>query len=294
MTVAKELVSTPRLTWEQAVQWLREQPDKQELVRACFFDDPLAKAAERFWSSEEWQAVRELVPPVPGGMALDLGAGRGISSYAMARDGWNVTALEPDPSALVGAAAVRELAEESGLDIRVVSDYSERLPFDDCCFDFVNCRQALHHARDIGRTCREIFRVLKPGGRLLATREHVISRRSDLPRFLEGHPLHHLYGGENAYLVSEYEQSIAQAGLRLVRTLAPLDSPVNFFPMSREQWLEYVSRPIGRYFGNSIAAHLCRRQGWFARWLLGISASLLNGRDNTPGRLYSFLAIRPA
>ena len=36
-----------RMTWEQAVQWLREQPDMQGLVQACYFDDPLAQAAER-------------------------------------------------------------------------------------------------------------------------------------------------------------------------------------------------------------------------------------------------------
>ncbi len=32
--------------------------------------------------------------------------------------------------------------------------------------------------------CREFFRVLKPGGRLIAVREHVISSKNDLPVFL--------------------------------------------------------------------------------------------------------------
>ena len=39
--------------------------------------------------------------PRKAGRALDLGAGNGILSYALAREGWSVTAVEPDPSALV-------------------------------------------------------------------------------------------------------------------------------------------------------------------------------------------------
>ena len=100
-----ELDPMSQMTWEQAVQWLRDQPDQRVLVKACYFDDPLVEAAERFWQSAEWKAIAALLPP-PNGKALDLGAGRGISSYAMAQDGWQVTALEPDPSNLVGAGAI--------------------------------------------------------------------------------------------------------------------------------------------------------------------------------------------
>ena len=49
-------------TWEQAVQWLREQPDQQELVLGAYYDDPLPDAAQRYWRSEEWQAIRTLLP----------------------------------------------------------------------------------------------------------------------------------------------------------------------------------------------------------------------------------------
>ena len=105
-------------TWEQAVQWLRSQPDQQDLVHAAYYDDPLLSAADRYWRSEEWCAVREFLPPGKG-TALDAGAGRGISSFALAKDGFGVTALEPDPSAIVGAEAIRSLAREAGLPIGV-------------------------------------------------------------------------------------------------------------------------------------------------------------------------------
>jgi 2-polyprenyl-3-methyl-5-hydroxy-6-metoxy-1,4-benzoquinol methylase len=121
-------------TWEQAVQWLRQQPEQQELVLAAYYDDPLPASADRYSRSEEWQAIRALLPPAPG-RALDVGAGRGIASYALAKDGFAVTALEPDPSALVGAQAIRGLAAASGLPIEVNHEFSERLPFADAQFD---------------------------------------------------------------------------------------------------------------------------------------------------------------
>ena len=101
-------------TWEEAVQWLRNQPDQNELIRACFYDDPLRDAAERYYKSTEWQAVHQLFGRKRGA-TLDLGAGRGISSYALARDGWKGSALEPDPSNIVGAGAIRALAQETSL-----------------------------------------------------------------------------------------------------------------------------------------------------------------------------------
>lgn len=283
----------PTLSWEQAVQWLRDKPDQQELVRACYFDDPLLAAAYRFWQSIEWKSIAALLPPAKG-HALDLGAGRGISSYALAKDGWTVSALEPDPSMLIGAGAIRALARDSDLPIEVVSEYSEQLPFPDDSFDLVNCRQVLHHARDLPQTCREIFRVLKPGGRMVATREHVISKREDLPSFLATHPLHHLYGGENAFLLGEYTLAISATGLKLRKVLAPFDSPINYFPMTEGQWVAACTAPLAAMIGKRATAAIFSRRHAGGPFLISLLAKMVNRVNRTPGRLYSFVADKPA
>ncbi|OWV92176.1 SAM-dependent methyltransferase [Rhizobium sp. R635] len=279
------------MSWEEAVQWLRNQPDQQFLVRACYFDDPLEDAALRFWQSAEWKAIAALLPR-PDGKALDLGAGRGISSYALARDGWEVTALEPDPSDLVGAGAIHSLARASGLNFNVVSEFSEQLPFADNTFDVVNCRQVLHHARDLPQTCREIFRVLKPGGVMVATREHVLSKKDDLQAFLNAHSLHKFYGGENAFLLDEYTSAIKNAGLHLDKVMAPLDSPINYFPMTPEQCFVHCTRPVADIVGRPLTNMLFSQGHVLGRALMKMLVSAINGRDNTPGRLYSFVAIK--
>src|SRR5574337_873081 len=233
-----------QMTWEEAVEWLKGQPDQAELVRACFYDDPLIAAAKRFYRSSEWAAVREFLPETPG-RALDLGAGRGISSYALSKDGWAVTALEPDSSPSVGAGAIRALAKEAGLDIKVEERLGEALPFKDGSFDLVYCRQALHHAKDLNALCREAGRVLKKGGVFMATREHVISRREDLDKFLESHPLHRFYGGERAYLLKEYIAAIRGGGIRLTRVLNPYRSGINLFPDTFEGLKARLGKGLG-------------------------------------------------
>lgn len=280
------------ISWEQAVQWLRDQPDQQDLVRACYFDDPLVEAAERFWKSEEWKAVSALLPPIHG-KALDLGAGRGISSYALAHDGWQVTALEPDPSTLAGAGAIRSLVKQSNLQITVAMEYSEKLPFADNNFNIVHCRQALHHARDLPKTCREIFRVLKPEGMMIATREHVISRHEDRQVFLKVHPLHKYYGGENAFLLNEYLSAIESTGLQIIKILAPFDSPINYFPMTKEQWFAYCTHTVAMKIGKPLTDYFFDSRRLLGRALFSRMVRRLNERDQTPGRLYSFLATKP-
>src|SRR5438552_17840060 len=135
-------------TWEAAVTWLRDQPERRQLVLDAFYDDPLTEAAERYHASGEWQAVSRLLVSRTGS-ALDVGAGRGIASYALAREGFAVTALEPDSSAIVGSAAIRSLAAETALPIEVIEELSERLRFADGEFDVVFARAVLHHPSEL-------------------------------------------------------------------------------------------------------------------------------------------------
>jgi ubiquinone/menaquinone biosynthesis C-methylase UbiE len=276
-------------SWEDAVQWLREQPDQRDLVRAAYYDDPLVEAAHRYWSSDEWSALRTYLP-AKGGDVLDVGAGRGIASYALAKDGFKVTSLEPNGSGLVGANAIRELARATGLPISVTQEFSERLPFADGTFDVVYARAVLHHTTDLSAACREFFRVLKPGGRLVAIREHVISRPEDLSAFLEVHPLHKIYGGENAFMLHQYTEAIVSAGFRMASVLAPFDSPINFAPHSLVGLQSEIAARVGAN-APGMKALANALLGWPPAW--AIARKILNSVDNRPGRLYSFISNRP-
>jgi SAM-dependent methyltransferase len=265
-----------QLTWEQAVLWLKAQPDQDALVKACFYDDPLLAAAERFHSSTEWKAVQRLIG-VARGRALDIGAGRGISSFALAKDGWNTVALEPDTSQVVGTGAIRRLAAEGEVRIDVVETWGESLPFESGSFDLVHARQVLHHARDLTQLCREIGRVLKSGGMMIATREHVISHRRDLNEFLKRHPLHVLYGGENAFLLKDYLGAIGAAGIELSKVLNPLASNINLYPETRDSLRVQIARKFRLPSAVFVPDALL---------------SLIGNLMNDPGRLYTFFGYK--
>jgi len=275
--------------WEAAVRELRADATRQALVRDAYYDDPAIHAAMRYWGSEEWRAIRRFMP---GGhcRVLDLGAGRGIASYALAKDGHRVCALEPDPSALVGAAAIRELAQVAGIDIAVCEGHSEALPFPDESFDVVFARAVLHHARDLHALCRESFRVLRPRGRIIAVREHVISSADDLPAFLAAHPLHRYYGGENAYVLGYYRAAFRSAGFDIRSILAPLASAINYAPHT----LATMKRELARIVAagvpglESVVYTILRLPGVWQ--LIRPGLQLVDAR---PGRLYSFVACKP-
>lgn len=273
------------MTWEEAVRWYRELPGNEKAVRDNYFDLPVLPAAQRYAESEEFAEVLQVFSEGDGRRCLDLGAGNGIASYAFARHGWQVVALEPDPSAEVGAGAISAIASETGLPITVAREVGEKLPFDHASFGAVFGRQVLHHLSDLRLGVREIFRVLEPNGLFMATREHVVDNAADLAQFRSNHPLHALYGGENAHPLAEYCAAFEEAGFVIQKIWAPLDSVLNYYPGTRRQLAKEIDKlsaqaPLGKYLSRFEFFH--RRK-----------TARANRENIAPGRLYSFLLLKP-
>lgn len=273
---------TPKaMTWEDAVKALVADPSQREVVESCYFDPPLSAAAGRYEKSAEWAAMRDIVGEARG-TALDLGAGNGIVSYALAKDGWKTVAIEPDPSGFVGAGAIRNLARESGLEIDVREAFGEALPLADGSVQLVIARQVLHHARDLAALAKEIARVLDHGGLFLSTRDHVISGPDQLQPFLDDHPLHRVYGGENAYTRRQYRSALHGAGLTIEIEIGSLDSVINYFPYTSETLREGLATRCGPLAGLAKVALASDTAFAAARRILSFI-------DNRPGRLISFV-----
>jgi SAM-dependent methyltransferase len=279
---------TASQTWEDAVRSLLIDPSAHELVRDCYFDPPLEAAADRFHASAEWAAVRRVLGPAAG-TALDIGAGNGIVSHALAADGWDTVALEPDGSDLVGSGAIRRLALLRGIPITVLDGVGESIPMPNSSCDVVIARQVLHHAHDLGAFCREMARVLKPGGRLLSYRDHVVDNPEQLVAFFAQHPLHGLYGGENAHAEGVYHSALVSAGLVVDRRWRQFEAEFNYAPKSAADVVFEAAHVV---FPASIARPLARLGG--AAAVYPAVGRVLSAIDRRPGRSVAYLARRPS
>jgi ubiquinone/menaquinone biosynthesis C-methylase UbiE len=97
---------------------------------------------------------------------------------------------------------------------RMTGDF-QKLDFPNNHFDFVVCSAVLHHAVNMVHLLREVKRVLKPGGQLVAIREPVwplvkLKSRSKAQARLAAAGVN-----EHFYTLAEYEEFFAQAGLPL-------------------------------------------------------------------------------
>lgn len=111
---------------------------------------------------DKWMSAARRYLPDKGGRVLDLGAGTGRFSDALARCcGAMVVACEP-------SSAMRSVCRSNcSAAAVVVGGRGEAAPFRSDAFDAVWASQVLHHVPDLPAFAANVRRVLRPAGHLL-------------------------------------------------------------------------------------------------------------------------------
>jgi SAM-dependent methyltransferase len=110
---------------------------------------------------DAWMAAARPYLPGAGGRVLDLGAGTGRFSAALA-DATGAAVLACEPS-----AAMRAVCRVTCPEIPIVAGTAQAAPFRDHAFDAVWASQVIHHVDDLPAFAVNLRRILRPGGHLL-------------------------------------------------------------------------------------------------------------------------------
>jgi ubiquinone/menaquinone biosynthesis C-methylase UbiE len=186
-------------------------------------------------TAEESDEIPKLLQLWRESSVLEVGSGSGGYALHLAEHGCNIVGLDVNEH---GVNSAKQLASDRGLAARArfeLCDASKPLPFHNEHFDAVFSNDVLCHVPGRLNVLREMFRVLKPGARMLFSDALVIGGiisheevaiRSSIGYYLFSPP------GEN-------ERLIAQAGFR---ELISTDTTENAASISkrrrdaREKW----------------------------------------------------------
>lgn len=114
-----------------------------------------------FWQTNRWRKkVREAVSPQSGHTILDLAAGTGSSSIVFSAPGVRVVASDFSEGML---AEGRKRHPE----LEFIFADATALPFKDAEFDTTTISFGLRNVVDVNKALQEMYRVTKPGGRIV-------------------------------------------------------------------------------------------------------------------------------
>ena len=131
--------------------------------------DVIEAARQRRWEivlTETRPVPKDWFPDLQGADVLCLASGGGQQAPVLAAAGANVTVLDNSPGQL---AQDRLVAERDGLDLKTVQgDMADLSTFPDESFDLVFHPVSNLFVPEVRPVWKETYRVLKPGGSLLA------------------------------------------------------------------------------------------------------------------------------
>ncbi len=123
--------------------------------RYDILNDLLSLGQTKRWRKK----VNKIIAPKPGERILDIAAGTGTSSAALARSGAEVIAVD-------FSRGMIETGKRLHPDLTFVFGDALALPFNDDEFDIATISFGLRNTHDTSKALAEALRVTRPGGRI--------------------------------------------------------------------------------------------------------------------------------
>jgi SAM-dependent methyltransferase len=174
---------------------------------------------DTYWrhaDTTSWQPHKEIADTiialdVAGKRVLEVGAGTGVDSIAIAERGAHAVVLDLSREALILA---RHNSQSNGVTLLGIQGDAFRMPFPSGAFDIVFHQGLLEHFKNPVPLLLENRRVLKRGGHLLVDvpqKYHFYTVEKHLRMLLGKWP----FGWETEYSIGQLESIVAAAGFKV-------------------------------------------------------------------------------
>jgi SAM-dependent methyltransferase/uncharacterized protein YbaR (Trm112 family) len=166
-----------------------------------------------YWYAQS-RSMHQLMTTIPfkaGQSILDVGSNTCWAANRFARRGLKAIALDIATTELQGLYTAEYFIDEGVFFERVLGSMAA-IPLASASLDYVYCCEVLHHndPRGLRNTFQEIFRVLRPGGRLLMVNETLKTLSDTNGVHVEG--VEQFEGYEHAHWALSYRWEATRAG----------------------------------------------------------------------------------
>jgi SAM-dependent methyltransferase len=193
---------------ERFAERMRQEGWGRELVRK------LPDLEHGYWyvQARSMHQLLTTVPFQPGQSILDVGSNTCWATNHFAERGLRATALDIATVELQGLYTADWFIDDGHVFFERVLGSMDAIPLASSSVDYVYCCQVLHHndRESLRRTLQEIFRVLRPGGRLLIVNETLKTLRD--PHGVHDEAVQGYEGYEHAHWALRYRWDATRAG----------------------------------------------------------------------------------
>ncbi len=173
----------------------------------------LPKMIEAACNQPPMQVLRARYVPQAFGNVLEIGIGSGLNLCHYSDKVTSITGLDPSKE-LTDMA--RERAAKASAPVKMLQISSEEIPTSDAKFDSIVCTWTLCSIPNVYSALREIYRVIKPGGRFVFI-EHGLAPDLAIQRWQRRiEPFWKMVGG-GCHLTREADILIQNAGFSISR-----------------------------------------------------------------------------
>jgi SAM-dependent methyltransferase len=268
---------------ERFAEHMRLSGWDREMVRR------LPEVEHGYWyvQARSMHQLLSMIPFKPGERILDVGSNTCWAANRFAELGLRAVALDIATAELQGLYTAEYFIDDGHVFFERVLGSMDAIPLASGSLDYVYCCEVLHHndPASLRRTFAEIFRVLRPGGRLLMVNETLKTLRDPNGVHVEGveqyegyehahWALGYRWGATRAGFMTEvaephYRPFFGDSGVRLRGSGLPLLGPVvrrtgrilHSNGLARRAYLTWLNQAWGTVSMNMIATKPRRYSG---------------------------------